>query len=120
MDDSKILQHLLDLERQAASLVNDAQTEVDEKVSETEKQNRMRSEELYTRELEILEKAYIGDMAVVKENYRKQLEEYRESLKIQSANPVYVLNHEAFCGLAEKFLIRTGSIDREVNDAGVT
>jgi len=107
MDDNRILQHLLDLEKQAAALVNNAQDELDLKVSEGEKQNRLRSEELYAGELEVQEKTYIGNIAAARENYRVQLEEYRESLKTQPVNPVYTVNPEAFNNLAKKFLIGT-------------
>ena len=108
MDDKKILQHLLDLERQAAALVGDAQEEAARRMSEGEKQNRLHSEEFYARELEVLEKAYIGNNNAVKESYRKQLDEYRESLNTQTANL------KAFCNLAEKFLIGSGQLNGEL------
>jgi len=116
MDGNNILQHLLDLEKQAAALVDEAQEEADRRMSEGEKKYRMRCDEFYARELETLEKAYAENNAAVKESYQKQLEEYRESLDTQAgnrANPVYALNQEAFSALAEKYLIGTGSLSRE-------
>jgi len=122
MDDKNILQHLLDLEKQAAALVDEAQAEADRRMSEGEKKYRIRCDEFYTRELEALEKSYAENNTAVKESYQKQLEEYRESLKTQAANPansacsvnpVYRADQKAFNALAEKYLIGTGSLSRE-------
>ena len=119
MDDKKILQHLLDLEKQAAAMVADAQEEADRRISEEEKKSRAHSEELCAREHEALEKVYIANNAALKENYQEQLDEYRDSLKILPENsacgvsPVYKLDREAFYGLAGKYLIGTGSYNRE-------
>ena len=96
MDDQEVLQHLLNLEAQASALVDDAQAEADRRVSEGEKQNRTRYDEVYTREVEILEGSHIKNVAAVKEEYRRQLEQYRESLKTMP------LDTGAFSSLAEK------------------
>ena len=100
MDDYEVLQHLLSLENQAADLVDDAQAEADRRVSEGERKNRIQSEEIYTREVEVLEAAYIRCIADVRENYRKQLDAYRGNLKTQQ------VNMESFSTLAEKLLKR--------------
>jgi vacuolar-type H+-ATPase subunit H len=99
MDDHEILQNLLSLEKEASALASDALAEADRRVSEGEKQNRARYEEAYAREAESLEGCYVQNLAAVKEDYRQQLETYRESLKTQ---PVDI---KAFSSLAEKFLI---------------
>jgi phage host-nuclease inhibitor protein Gam len=96
MDDQKILQHLLNLEAEAAALVNDAQAEADRRVAEGERQNRVRYDDVYAREVEALETSYAGKIAELEDSYRKQLEEYRESLKAVS------LDMQAFCSQAEK------------------
>ena len=98
MDDNDVLQHLLDLENQAAGLVDDAQAEADRRVSEGEKQNRARFDEIYAKEVDALESRYGRNLADIRENYRQQLETYRESLKAQT------LDREAFFSLAEKFM----------------
>ena len=106
MDEKKILQHLLDLEKQAAALVTDAQEEAEQKMSEGEKESRARSEELCAREHEALEKVYIANNTALKENYRKQLDGYREE-------SIYKVNREAFFSLAGKYLIGTDPHNRE-------
>jgi len=98
MDDHEVLQHLLNLEAEAAALVNDAQAEADRRISEGEKLNRSRYDEIYTREAAALEAQFALDLAVFKENYEKQLEEYRESLITQPRDTA------AFSSLAEKYL----------------
>ena len=46
MDDQELLQHLLDLDNKAAALVSDAQTEADRRITEGEKQNHARYDEV--------------------------------------------------------------------------
>ena len=99
MDDHEVLQHLLKLDAEAGALVNDAQAEADRRISGGEKQNRLLYEEAYARELESLESHYVQNIAAVREDYRKQLEVYRESLKTMS------INTENFSSLAERLLI---------------
>ena len=98
MDDQEVLQHLLKLEAEAAALVNDAQAEADRRVSEGEKQNRVQYDEVYAREVEVLEESQVKNLAAVKEEYRKQLDMYRESLKAISPDM------GAFSSLTEKLL----------------
>jgi len=99
MENHEILQHLLEIESKAATLVDDAQAEADRRVSEGEKQNRARYDEQYAREVAALEEAYSADISLARENYRKQLEEYHNSLKAQPSDT------KAFFSLAEKLLI---------------
>jgi vacuolar-type H+-ATPase subunit H len=98
MDDKAVLQHLLDLENKAEALVNDAQAEADRRIAEGEKQNRARYDEAYARETETLEASSVQKISAVKEEYRKQLEAYRETLKTQ------MQDIKAFSSLAEEFL----------------
>jgi hypothetical protein len=97
--DGHVLRHLLDLEAQAAALVDDAQAEADRRVAEGEKLSRARYDEAYAAEAAVLEAAYAAEAAAVKRDYTQQLDAYREGLK---AMPV---NFEAFSVLAERFLI---------------
>ena len=108
MDDQEILQHLLNLESEAATLLTDAQTEADRRTSEGEKANRSRHDEAYAREVESLELDYAQKLFLVKENYQKQLDEYRESLKS------IALNIEAFSSLAEDFLLKSHRDNKEL------
>ena len=99
MEDHEFLQHLLSLEKEASTLVYEAQEEADRRIADGEKQHRARYEEVYAREVEFLESNYAQNYAAIKENYRQQLELYRESLKTQP------LDMKAFSSLAEKYLI---------------
>ena len=99
MDDRDVLQQLLNLESEASALVYDAQVEADRRTSEGERQNRIRYEEAYAREVESLEGHYAQSIAAVRENYRQQLEAYGHSLKAQP------IDMKAFSSLAEKLLI---------------
>jgi vacuolar-type H+-ATPase subunit H len=105
MENNEILQHLLEIESKAATLVDDAQAEADRRVSEGEKHNRSRYDEQYTAEVAALEEAFSRDVAQAREDYRRQLEEYHGSLKAMPSNK------EAFFSLAEKLLVLGESRD---------
>lgn len=98
MDDRELLQHLLDLESEASALVDDAQAEADKRVSEGEKRNRERHDEVYAKEVRTLEASFAETVAATKDTVKKQLEAYHDKLK---AAP---LNTEAFSSLAKKLL----------------
>jgi len=106
MENQEILQHLLEIESKAATLVDDAQAEADRRVAEAEKQNRARYDEQYAKEVETLEETFSRDVALAKENYRKQLEDYHDSLKAQPPDT------KAFFLLAEKLLV-SGESDND-------
>ena len=99
MEDQEILQHLLSMEKKANTLIYDAHAEADRKTAEGEKQNRTRYEEIYAREVELLENNFKQNLSNIKEKYRQQLELYKESLKTQS------IDMQAFTALAERLLI---------------
>jgi vacuolar-type H+-ATPase subunit H len=99
MENHEILQHLLEIESKAATLIDDAQAEADKRVSDGEKQNRARYDEQYAREAAGLEEAFSGDVTLARENYRRQLEEYHNSLKDMPSDT------KAFFALAEKLLV---------------
>jgi vacuolar-type H+-ATPase subunit H len=96
--DKEVLRHLLNLEAEAAALVEDAQAEADRRVAEGEKQSRSRYDETYAAEVAALETAFKSETTAVKEEYKKQLDTYRDSLK---ALPV---DRAAFSALAEQLL----------------
>jgi hypothetical protein len=98
--DRTLLRHLLDLETQAAVLVDDAQAEADRRVAEGEKRSRAGYDEAYAAEVAALEAAYTAETAAIKADYKGQLDAYREGLM---AMPV---NRGAFSVLAERFFIR--------------
>jgi len=103
MDDREVLQHLLDLESRAAGLVNDAQAEADKRLSEGEKQNRARYDEIYSAEAAELEASYNQNIVAIKKDYSTQVEAYLESIKTIS------LDRTAFSSMAEKLLFAIGT-----------
>jgi hypothetical protein len=96
--DKEVLRHLLNLEAEAAALVDDAQAEADRRVGEGEKQSRSCYDETYAAEVAALEASYTGEIAAVKADYKKQLDTYRDSLK------TIPVNRGAFSALAERQL----------------
>jgi regulator of protease activity HflC (stomatin/prohibitin superfamily) len=96
MDSDTVLQHLLKVESQAASLVDEAQAEADRRVAEGEKEGRARYDERYGREAAKLNGEYEAAARAVKADYTRQLDAYRDSL---AAMPVH---GAAFSALAER------------------
>jgi hypothetical protein len=75
-----ILAHLLKVEADAASLVDDAQAEADRRIAESEKLNRSRYDEEYTRKAAELDRVFEEELSRIRANYQDQLEAYRKSL----------------------------------------
>ena len=107
MDDHKVLHHLLNVENEAAALVTDAQTEADRRLAEGERENRLRHDEAYSKEVEILESDYEASLASIKEKYRNLLDGYRETL--DNVSP----DNKAFSSLAEKLLLGSALSDKD-------
>jgi vacuolar-type H+-ATPase subunit H len=80
MDDPDILQHLLEIENQAAVLVDDAQAEADRRIKEAEEKNRLVFDAAYRELTGTLEAEYQKTADSVKSGYEIQLDEYRKSL----------------------------------------
>jgi hypothetical protein len=78
--DQDVLRHLLNVEADAQSLVDDAHAEADRRRAEMEKQNRARYEEQYTREAAILDSRYESELDAARADYNGRLEEYRLNL----------------------------------------
>jgi vacuolar-type H+-ATPase subunit H len=75
-----VLGHLLKIEAEAASLVDDAQAEADRRIAEAEKQNRARYDQAYTKQAAELETAFEGEVARIRGDYQDRLDQYRKSL----------------------------------------
>jgi F0F1-type ATP synthase membrane subunit b/b' len=93
--ETDVLRHLLDVEAQASSLVDEAQAEADRRVSESEKENRAGYDERYGLLAAKLNGEYEAAVLAVKEDYARQLDAYSSSL---AAMPV---DGAAFSALAE-------------------
>jgi len=99
LEDTDILQHLLEIEGQAASLVNDAQAEADRRIKEAEEQNRQAYDATYQKNIAVLEADYQKEQDAVKAEYDKALDEYRQSLAGMSRN------NDGFSALAYSLLL---------------
>jgi hypothetical protein len=93
--EQNVLNHLLKVESQASVLVDEAQAEADRRVVENEKKARALYEERYSLEAAELNGEYEKAVLMVKEDYKRQLEAYRENLE---AMPVHA---DAFSRLAD-------------------
>lgn len=96
--DRDVLRRLLQVESEAAVLVDDAQAEADRRVAEGEKESRARYDRRYSQEAALLDEDYARTVLAIQEDYRKQLDEYRKSL---DAMPV---RKGVFFALAERLL----------------
>ena len=99
MDDKDILQHLLEIEGQAAALVDDAQAEADRRVKAAEEQNRLAYDQSYQVLIAGLNKEYRKASEDVKTEYNKLIDQYRTSLKGMP------MQNERFSGLAYSLLV---------------
>ncbi|AEF85127.1 hypothetical protein TREPR_1146 [Treponema primitia ZAS-2] len=106
-DEKSVLQHLLSVESQASVLVDDAQAEADRRVSENENENRARHEERFGKEAAELNSRYEETIRAAKEDYRKQLELYRESI---TALPLHL---KEFFALTESLLFPETAFPKE-------
>jgi regulator of protease activity HflC (stomatin/prohibitin superfamily) len=100
MDEQTILRHLLEVEKSASALVDDAQAEADRRVAENEKDCRARYDAGYAREIAALEDRRSREMTAVKAEYDREMAAYRESL---DALP---LKRDVFFLLAETAMAR--------------
>jgi hypothetical protein len=98
-NEKNVLQRLLCLEAEAAALIKDANAEANHRLSDEEKICRAYFEKAYSAETASLEALYINEIKAIKEEYKKQLEAYRESLASSSVDKA------AFFILAEQFFL---------------
>ena len=99
MNDTDILQHLLEIEGKAATLVDDALAEGDRRIKEAEEQNRLVFEESYKQISSEKEADYLKAALNVKAEYGKLLDEFRSSLDQMPRH------NEAFSALAFSLLV---------------
>jgi F0F1-type ATP synthase membrane subunit b/b' len=102
MDNDEVLGHLLKIESEAATLVNDAQTEADRRIAEAEKQNRASYEERYQTELERLENEFQKYKEQIRRQYLEEIDAYRK--KISSVD----VDAGAFSALMDRLFAEEG------------
>jgi vacuolar-type H+-ATPase subunit H len=98
MENVNTLDHLLQIEAQAAALVSDAQAEADRRIHENEEKNRAAYEEHFKAEIQARETSLKKEKDKIKEQYDKAIEEYRK--EISAIN----FNAEKFSALLNDYL----------------
>ena len=86
MDNNEVLGHLLEIESEAAVLVDEAQAEADRRVTEAEKQNRISYDERFREESEKLEKEFLQSKELARQRYQEELEAYKKEISSISVN----------------------------------
>ncbi|MDR2807382.1 MAG: hypothetical protein LBB43_00035 [Spirochaetaceae bacterium] len=98
MKEQDVLHHLLSIESEAVTLTHDAQIEVERRSVEYERQNHTHYDERYSHEVTILDDLFEKEIMAIKQEYQKQLEEYRSVLDKMA------VDMQSFSGKAEQFL----------------
>jgi len=86
MENVNTLDHLLQIEAQAAALVNDAQTEADRRIHENEEKNRAAYEEHFKAEIQTRETSLKKEKEKIREQYNKAIEDYRKEVSAINVN----------------------------------
>jgi len=102
MDNNEVLNHLLKIEAEAAAMVNEAQAEADNRITEAEKQNRAAYDKRFIEENQRLEKGFIQSKELAREQFNKELETYKEKI---SSIPV---NNDRFSSLLDNLILGEG------------
>lgn len=84
MEPQDVLQHLLEVEKQASSLVLDAQAEADRRIAEYEGQCKERFEAAYHTRIAEIEKEYSEHIERIKKQYTAELAAYKKELDGQA------------------------------------
>jgi vacuolar-type H+-ATPase subunit H len=102
MENVNTLDNLLQIEAKAASLVNDAQSEADRRIHDSEEKNHRAYEERYRVEAQRQEAALQKIREKTKIQYQEELEKYREELsKVE-------INTGRFSALLNEYLAGQG------------
>jgi vacuolar-type H+-ATPase subunit H len=102
MDNNEVLDHLLKIEAEATELVNKAQAEADNRITEAEKQNRAAYDKRFVEENQRLEQGFLQTKELAREQFRKELETYKEKI---SSIPV---NNDRFSSLLDSLVLGEG------------
>jgi vacuolar-type H+-ATPase subunit H len=92
------INHLLEVEKNASALINDAAQEVDRRLSDARAKYNAEYKSRYDEIAAKLEAEYQENHQKVAEKYQKEIEDYKESL---TAKPQ---NSEAFSSLLDKLI----------------
>ena len=92
----------MQIEAQAAALVNDAQAEADRRIHENEEKNRAAYEERFMVEAQALEASLKKEKEKIRDQYQSALDEYRR--KISSVK----INEDKFSALLNDYIAGRG------------
>ena len=99
MDNNEVLGHLLQVESEAAALVDNAQAEADRRVAEAEKGNRVAFDERYRLESERLEGEFQKTKNRARQHYQEELEAYTQNISSMNADT------ERFSALLDRLVL---------------
>ena len=92
------INHLLEVEKNASALINDAAQEADRRLSDAHAKYNAEYKLRYDEVASRLESEYQENHNLVAEKYQKEIDSYKESLAAKSQN------YEAFSSLLDKLL----------------
>ncbi|MDR1858363.1 MAG: hypothetical protein LBQ69_02730 [Treponema sp.] len=99
MDNNEVLGHLLQVESQAADLVDNAKVEADRRVTEAEKHSRASYDERCHVEREKLEREFHKSKEQAQQRYQEEMEAYRHA--VSSIQP----DTDRFSALLSKLVV---------------
>ena len=92
------INHLLEVEKNASALINDAAQEVDRRLSEARAKYNSEYKARYDETAASLEAEYQTNHNSIAEKYQKEIDSYKESLAAKAQN------YEAFSSLLDKLI----------------
>lgn len=92
------INHLLEVEKNASTLINDAVTEAERRLSQARAQYNSEYKTRYDKIASELEAEYQNNHQIIEDKYQKDIDSYKESL---AAKPQ---NSEAFSSLLDKLI----------------
>lgn len=92
------INHLLEVEKNASALINDAAQEVDRRLSEARAKYNSEYKARYDETAASLEAEYQTNHNSIAEKYQKEIDSYKESLEAKAQN------YEAFSSLLDKLI----------------
>ncbi|MBP5519550.1 MAG: hypothetical protein J6X84_03115 [Treponema sp.] len=92
------INHLLEVEKNASALINDAAMEVERRLSQARAKYNSEYKSRYDQEVSKLEADYQNDYKLISEKYQKEIDSFKESL---AAKPQ---NYGAFSSLLDNLI----------------
>lgn len=93
------IQHLLEIEKSATSILNDAKNEADKRLIDANTKYNLEFKKSYEKISSQLEKKFKEDYESIGKKYRDELESYKTAMEAKK------LNEKEFCSLLEKLIV---------------